>query len=356
VGQDLTSPLVPVLFKVEGGRTFGMGRVLRSLALAQEVSLLQPAPHRFFVNADEVSMASIEAAGFPVQIAPHDPDEFARSVAEQICSVLIFDQESEIKPFSDALRRRSNVRLLALDCFEMENDGLHLIVNLLNHSRHRRPASDSVAYLEGLDYAIIRAEFDEYLVRERTVVDRARRVLVSFGGADPRRNTVRVLDAVTRMGLSDLCVDVTVGPNFSDRDALEVAAAKFPGIVSLQRDPESFAALMYESDVAITGGGTTLLEAAALGIPVLVITQTEFEARFAELVERGGAAISLGAGGEQDAETIRQHLLALLDDEPLRRAMSAAGRKLVDGRGRQRLAKIALELAARAQVGTKSPA
>jgi spore coat polysaccharide biosynthesis predicted glycosyltransferase SpsG len=192
VGQDLTSHTVPVLFKVEGGHSFGMGRVMRSLSLAREISLLQPAPVRFFVNADAVSIASIEAAGFPVRINPQDPDEFARCVAEQICSALIFDQESEIKPFSDALRRRSNVQLLALDCFEMENDGLHVIVNLLNHSNRPRPASNSVAYLEGLDYAIIRAEFDEYLVRERTVADRARRVLVSFGGADPRRNTVRV--------------------------------------------------------------------------------------------------------------------------------------------------------------------
>ena len=329
---------------------------MRSLALAREISLLQPAPVRFFVNADAVSIASIEAAGFPVQIAPHDPDEFARCVAGQICSAVIFDQESEVRPFSDALRRRSNIQLLALDCFEMENDGLHLIVNLLNHSLRPRPASNSVAYLEGLDYAIIRAEFDEYLARERAVAERARRVLVSFGGADRRGNTIRVLDAMTRAGLRDLSVTVTVGANFSDRDVLEVVASKLPCKVSLERGPQSFAALMYDSDVAITGGGTTLLEAAVLGTPVLVIAQTDSEARFGELVEQSGAAISLGAGGEQDGETIRRHLLNLLDDEPRRTAMAAAGRKLVDGRGRQRLAAIALELAARSQVETKSPA
>src|SRR5258706_14173342 len=128
MGQDLTSHPVPqLLFKVEGGRTFGMGRVMRSLALAREISLLQPAPHRFFVNADEVSVASIEAAGFPLQIASQNPDEFARSVVEHGCAAVIFDQESEVKPFSDALRGKSNIRLLALDSFEMDNDGLHVI-------------------------------------------------------------------------------------------------------------------------------------------------------------------------------------------------------------------------------------
>jgi len=334
-----------LLFKVEGGRSFGMGRVTRSVGLAREICRRQASEIMFLVNDDAVSFANIRAAGLAVEIAPEKPEEFARMVAQRGYRVVVFDQETEIEPFSRPLRSGSDALLIALDCFEMENDDLHAIVNLLNHSRFGRPVSGSVRYLEGLDYAIIRSEFDAYIHSEKHIAERARRVLVSFGGADPRGNTLRVLQAMKHAGKRDLSVDVTVGCNFVNPGLLEEVAAELSFPVLFHRDPRDIEALMHACDLALTGGGTTLLEAAALGTPVLVIAQTTSEARFSKLFEASGSAVSLGLGGEHEGEAIWKSILSLLDDQPMREAMSNAGRKLVDGRGRQRLAAIVLELA-----------
>lgn len=343
-----------LLFKVEGGRSFGMGRVTRSVGLAREIRGLQSVEINFLVNDDAVSVGKVRAAGFGIEITPPTPEAFAQMVIRRGYRAVVFDQETEIEPYTSPLRNAPNVLLVALDCFEMENDGLHVIVNLLNHSQRSRPVSGKVRYLEGLDFAIIRSEFDPYIGGERHIAKHAHGLLVSFGGADPRGNTLRVLQGLKHAGKRDLSVDVTLGCNFTNPGLLEEVAAELPFAVAFHRDPRDIEALMHACDLAITGGGTTLLEAAALGTPVLVIAQTAAEERFSKMFEASGSAVSLGLGGEHDGETIWRCIGDLLDDQPKRGAMSTASRKLVDGRGRQRLAALVLEGAAQKQMGPES--
>jgi spore coat polysaccharide biosynthesis predicted glycosyltransferase SpsG len=343
------SQRMKLLFKVEGGPSFGMGRVTRSLELAREICRTLPVQISFLVNHEPVSVTRIQAAGFRADITPQDPEVFANIVAQQAINIVIFDQESESEPFTRILRTRSSAWLIALDYFNMENDRLHLIVNLLNHSTRSRPVAEAVRYLEGLDYAIVRAEFDNFIVWKKKIAESGRRVLVSFGGSDPRGNTLRVLQAMKCCSRSNLLLDFTVGCNFAHADMLERAASELAVQVTFHRDTPEPEELMYACDVAIIGAGTTLLEAAALGTPALVIAQHAAEARFSRIFEEAGAAVSLGVGGEQDAETICKSLRSLLEDSPKRRIMSQAGKKLVDGRGRQRLATIILEHCVREQ-------
>jgi len=87
------------------------------------------------------------------------------------------------------------------------------------------------------------------------------------------------------------------------------------------------AVAMAETDVLVTSGGRTVLEAAALGVPTVVIPMHEREWSHTHL------------GGEKNLvsslETVRDDVTTLMTDRVLRVRYSANGR--LDGLGGQRI-------------------
>jgi spore coat polysaccharide biosynthesis predicted glycosyltransferase SpsG len=72
-------------------------------------------------------------------------------------------------------------------------------------------------------------------------------------------------------------------------------------------------------------------------VPQLVIVQKEMHWPTARRLEDEGAAICLGSGEGLSATTVRQAIQELLSDNFERQAMARCGRKLIDGRGPDRL-------------------
>jgi spore coat polysaccharide biosynthesis protein SpsF len=73
-------------------------------------------------------------------------------------------------------------------------------------------------------------------------------------------------------------------------------------------------------------------------VPALYLCLTEDHALSASAFERAGMGVSLGLGAEVKEATIAQAVSDLLADPARRRAMGAAGRMNIDGRGAARIA------------------
>lgn len=169
----------------------------------------------------------------------------------------------------------------------------------------------------------------------------ARRIYVSMGGSDPLDHSLKVLralDAVIRRERLPACrVDVGVGPAFAPKlvRALEREAAA--GRCRLVHPGPAMIRCLSRADLFVTAGGLSKYEAAFLGVPTLILCQfPEHDAanrRFA----RSGAAVSLQAA-RQDAPTLERALARLVVDAPFRRALGQKGKKLIDGRGAERIA------------------
>lgn len=76
-----------------------------------------------------------------------------------------------------------------------------------------------------------------------------------------------------------------------------------------------------------------LYEAAALGVPAIVLCQNAAQQREAELFARAGAVINLGTYEQGHEQFVRQSLTRLLSDNELLSSMSENGRKLVSLNG-----------------------
>jgi spore coat polysaccharide biosynthesis predicted glycosyltransferase SpsG len=79
------------------------------------------------------------------------------------------------------------------------------------------------------------------------------------------------------------------------------------------------------------------LELACIGVPQLVIVQSEMHWPTAQRLEEEGAVSCLGWHANVSAGTFREAVSDLLIDPMERQAMTRCGRKLIDGRGPDRL-------------------
>jgi spore coat polysaccharide biosynthesis predicted glycosyltransferase SpsG len=327
-----------ILFKVLGGPEFGMGNVTRSLELAREFQRRGAEVRGFCCNPDPVTLTTIRASGFPA-----DATDGCVLAAARDADAVILDHVGILRPITSALREHyPGVVLAALDYFDMGDDRVDLIINLINqHPTDDRPPP-RVQYREGTAYAIIRERFDAHIARVRPITPSGRDVLVTFGGSDPRRNTLRVCEAADEGHCDQLHLTFVLGANYSHKAEVQSAVSRLSAGHRIEEDVSDIQDLMRSADVAVCGAGTTMLELAALGTPAVVIPQNENETRFAARLADRGAVIALGilATPQQIGTT----LTALATDPARRGEMSRAGREIVDGRGRHRIVEQIVQL------------
>jgi spore coat polysaccharide biosynthesis predicted glycosyltransferase SpsG len=339
VSAELQPPRL--LFKVMGGPIIGMGQVIRSVELARTLANAGFEIAGFVCNDDACTRAIVTATAHRIW---NDPTEFAAALRETQADVLLVDHLGPHHPVCvEARAIRPDLTLVALDCFEMEHADFDLIINLINHHPTlKTPLSPDVDYHEGPDFAIIRREFAAHRDEPRHAAAANSRVLVTFGGSDPMRHTLRVLNALA--GDADkLQLTVVVGPNFPHRAEVHQLATRTGAIV--HENVSDIAALMLDADLAISGGGTTMLELATLGVPALIIPQNEPETRFSASIAARGAVRTLPL--DIDPTDLRREVFALLDDPAARELLSATGHETVDGQGQARIADLILQAHAR---------
>ena len=170
----------------------------------------------------------------------------------------------------------------------------------------------------------------------RTLATRPR-LNICFGGSDPTEETAKALRALAE--LDGLDVDVVIGPGARLDPSLADAAERLPH-VSLHRAPsqQRLAELLGEADLALGAGGVMLWERLCLGVPSLVVCVAGNQRPQIDAMVAAGAIRFAGDHADVTPATIAQAVTALAADAPARRALAAAGRRLVDGRGALRLA------------------
>jgi spore coat polysaccharide biosynthesis predicted glycosyltransferase SpsG len=193
----------------------------------------------------------------------------------------------------------------------------------------------------GPAFAILRESFAG---QPKQLREQGRRFVVSFGGSDPQGLTLKVLRAMDGLvgKTDDLKISAILGPAFSHKKDLEELVARLSFQPQVLENVENMAEILSDADLVFCSGGMTVFEIAALGTPGVVLCQNAREQRRMETFAREGSVIHMGLGTEVGESHIRETAEALLGDVRQRRAMSRAGRKLVDACGAQRAAQVVI--------------
>lgn len=184
--------------------------------------------------------------------------------------------------------------------------------------------------LFGLPYAVLAPEFEKFHLRTRNFPRNIQSLLITFGGTDPQNITLDVIKHIPKN------LKTTIIAGFQAEDTLqEICKAE------VVQNVQDMARILADHDAVFCSGGVTLHEAMCVGTPAFVINQVSHQEDKAKLAENVGAAINLGPINSWDKNRLPE--IFKLEKENLK-AMSAAGKKHIDGEGLKRVVEAILSV------------
>ncbi len=332
----------PILFRVDGTRRHGWESLWRCLTYAAALQrrrrptyfLAQLDPPELVQQIKRVGNEWIEAAATAGTV-----DDIEETVQEvrRICPAAIIVDTAE--PAEDYLRalRATGALLVSIDHLAQVAFASHLIVNpLLGPGKESYEFTPGAQLLLGTRYAFVRPEVRRIRPLRAQEPAQPFRVLVALGDDDPNAQAgelAKLLLNCPRVAR----VDIAVRAHHPDLTALQALAATCPERLELAVEPAGVTARIVRCHVAVTAGNGWSLELACVGVPQLLIVQSEAHWPTAQRLEEEGAATCLGWHETVSPQTIRQAVQGLITDPLERQAMSRCGRQLNDGRGPDRL-------------------
>lgn len=353
-----------VVFRVDASVQMGMGHLTRCLALANDLAE-GGAKSCFLLRSHAAGLAGlVEANGHAVRLLA-DPSpgvpatagggayahwlpvtwrEDAEQAAKAIDEIwpadwLIVDHYTLDAAWEQSCRR-SGLRILAIDDLADRPHDCDILLdqNLVAgmETRYLGRVSEACVQLLGPRYALLRPEF---AAQRRLLAPRSGeidRILVCFGGSDPTNETAKALEAISRLAVPKLAVDVVIGLSNPHADAVAQLCETLPR-TRLHRGADNVAELMRQASLSIGAGGVMSWERCCLGLPVVAISIAANQVGALVALAEAGAAIYLGTAAGVTAQQLEEAVRALLDDPARTKALGEAAFGLVDGNGCHRV-------------------
>lgn len=316
-----------LLYRVASDPAVGLGHVARARALGR--ALAGAVPVHWILD--------------PVGPAPVPGAPAEREAESGGCAVLATGSRDPdvIGVIADAYRAdRAALAALAarVPCFVLEDEGADLPPPLRVVTPGYPPAGiDPAARIVGPRYALIDPIFCVPPRRPGAGIG-SPSILVQFGGRDQANASERALAALRPLRRRFAAVTVLLGPQARHLDRLRCRVGAFYATLVAGAPPAAVAALYRAHDVAVGGGGVALFERMAAGLPSLILTQSANQRANAVGAARDGAVHWIGEVESTPAALIRAEMQKLLVQREARLRMTAAGRRIADGRGAARLA------------------
>ena len=333
-----------LVIRADSSMAMGTGHVMRCLALAQ--AWQDQGGEAAFVIADPSSAtrARIEAERcgvLPISCAAGTDEDWTQTIAlalEKEAGWIVVDGYQFGADYQSVLKS-AGFKVLFLDDYgharRYEADFI------LNQNAGANPdlyakRAPHTRLLLGSRYCLLRREFSGWKNWERRIRPVGTRVLVTMGGSDPFNLTGEMVSALSHARIDGLEAIVVVGgsnPHLNDVQTRIEHGVK----ISIRKDVTNIAELIAWADVAISTAGSTCWELCFLGLPSIIFDVAENQKQIARELHDRGCAIHLGSPSDFNPDRVADRLAGLLASEEERNRMSETGRRLVDGRGSERV-------------------
>ncbi len=297
------------VLRADASDLIGVGHVMRSLALGE--ALLD--------------------AGFDVVLPSVDLPAGMREEAHK-CGITVVDLQCEPFGSDDALATLSfNGAVLVIDGYKFEREFFEILENRATHfaviddnvetkalapsvviNQNPHATAEMYAHLSGnpklllgLQYALLRREVREAAKQTKSTI--AGKVFVAMGGSDFLKLTSPIVDGLKDL---DIAICVAIGPTNSQRQQIEETVKSIPQArMILQAD---YIMELASSSLAILAAGSSLWEAAALGVPSIGLIVADNQSGAAQaFLNNGLMDLFDGRNGvqiEQIAESVETNL------------------------------------------------
>lgn len=307
-----------IALRADGGPSVGLGHLGRCAALAQAFRARGARP--VFIEVPSSCASWVRARGFPVGRLSAGPWD-----------LLVADSYRFTSRDWTAMRRATRA-LVAVEDRSRRPALADWVLNGHAYARDSRPGERG--RLTGSRFMPLRREYWSG-ARRRPARAEVRDFIVTLGGGDGWGVAARAA-ALASEYFPAATIHLVIGP-------LAAAPRRTPTRVKVHRGLTSLKKLLERCDAGLCAGGQTLYEFAATGTPAVSVELGPDQRPNIRAVVAAGAALRVGRPGPGWTTRLKRALAALTPAR--RRAMAAAGRRLVDGRGALRAARALLEAA-----------
>lgn len=332
-----------VAVRVDGGPNIGMGHIQRCLALSSQ--LREKGAEILFVSKkDETIKKKIKQEGFKI-IALNDNIDLGEDLKDTINAIkanrvdtVITDSYAIDEYYLTEIKKIVPL-LVSIDDLAKISFPSDIVINQNIYAKNLnyRSLIGKTKFLLGPKYALLREEFSN--LGKRKINEKVKNILITSGGSDSFNLTPRILKVLDRIS-QDFKITMVIGPFFKNIAEIEKTIKEIDKKAELIYDSYRMSKIMFASDLTITGGGTTLYELAATGVPALAYCLADNQEKNIKGMSGTGTLINMGWGNKLDKEAFRKEVSKLADRQILRKRMSRKGQELVDGKGSWRVSKV----------------
>jgi len=339
-----------IILRTDASPQIGFGHLTRCRALAQ--ALRRQGERCVMVGPDAAHAKTADQETFEDWISVSDwssaPEDAARLIdmAHQFLAEWLVLDDYRIDEAYQLSLRAAGLRWLQFDGAAEKALWADVVVNANPAVRPEDYAgvlrNPGTRLLLGPRYAILRPEFERIELRDpgRPV----EQILVTFGGGDDRGANEFVLSSLLPVTPPDLRFLVVSGArNPSNPSLKRWVDAHGQGRVSLHIDPEQVAPLFASCDLAVMAGGTSTYEAAACGLPMILITIAGNQIPQSKAWGEMGAATYLGAMEDVQGSHLESAFQCVMNDRQCRQNMGLTGSQTVQGTGARCVAELVKE-------------
>jgi UDP-2,4-diacetamido-2,4,6-trideoxy-beta-L-altropyranose hydrolase len=252
------------VLRADASGLIGVGHVMRSLALGE--ALLDADFDVVLASVDLPAGMRKEAHKCGITVVDLQCDAFGSDDALATLSlngaVLVIDGYKFERKFFGELENRAANFVVIDDNVETNAHAPSVVINQNPHATAEMYShlSGKPQLLLGLQYALLRREVRE--ATKQSINPIARKVFVAMGGSDFLQLTSPIVD-----GLKDLDIEicVAIGPTNSQRQQIEAIVKLIPQARVIRQ--ADYIRELASSSLAILAAGSSLWEAAALGVP-----------------------------------------------------------------------------------------
>lgn len=195
----------------------------------------------------------------------------------------------------------------------------------------------------GADYTILGNSYRKLHQEKKVFLKNKYTILVSMGGVDRTGATFRIIEALKP--IENVSKEIIIGKGFAHMKQLTQLCKK-------NNDPSFIFSVgvsdlherISKADIAISAGGNTIYELACVGTPGIILWEDKHEYIQGKAFADKEVVHCLGNGISTPTEMISNSIRSLLQDVNRRNHMSQCGKRMVDGRGKDRVSAKIMEL------------
>lgn len=338
----MDAPRGPILFRCDGTPEQGWEPFYQCLSLAAALQRRRRGTH-FLSYLDPLSLATVVNRGnndwVPAQQRLGDDGDLAATIAQirkLNAGAVVVAGDGMTTDYLAALKS-TGALVMAFDSTAALKFPADVVVNpLMSPMRKHYRCEPGTQLLVGHKFALCRGIFRRQRTIRATEQPAPFKALVAMGDDDPTGQCVeRARQLLDMEKVAKVTVAVRSHSPFTD-DLKELVASSGNRLEVITETKELMTRLV-RSHFAVTGGDGWSLELCVVGIPQLVLGQSQRHAASGKRMDEEGVANYLGTAADVTFDGLKDAVDLLLDDPMERKGMTRCARNLVDGRGPDRI-------------------